>query len=142
LSSLISPLESLVYLARRKGDRYLALHMMERLLSVRAIVFGEDELGAAGIHASMGALLEEKGEHEEAARSLAHAAEIRKKHNMDEDLARYVFWAALKWSTWFPIASALNSFAASASRICANRENWHLCQRVHSGLSHNNQQAS
>ena len=89
---LISPLEWLVFLARRKGDSYLMLHMMQRLLSVRATVFGEDELGAAGIHASMGALLEEKGEHEEAAQSLARAAEIRKKHDMDQDLARYVFW--------------------------------------------------
>ena len=88
---LISPLESLVYLARRKGDGCLTLHMLQRLLFVRGIAFGEDELGAAGIHASMGVLLEEEGEHGKAAQSFARAAEIRKKHDMDKDLARYVF---------------------------------------------------
>lgn len=88
---LLSTLGALAYLARRKNDVDNALLLMRRILSLRAELVGEDELVSAGIHAEMGVLLNQKGEHEAAAISLARAMEIRHEHEVDQDLANYVF---------------------------------------------------
>lgn len=90
-ADLLDTLEMLDLLSRLNGDTDQAIALMRRILRMRAALFGQEDLGAAGIYQQMGVLLEEKGEQESANQLLKHAATIRKKYCADPDEAAYAF---------------------------------------------------